>query len=365
MRKASNGIGLNSLAGLPILREYRVKRVSSYDRTGGNKDWIPIKTGETKIIADIKGPGCIKHIWIGGGNDQRYYLRQVLLRMFWDGETNSSVDCPLGDFFGVGHGVASNFMSLPLSMTTADRPHRPALNCWFPMPFHTSARIEIVNECEAEFQAFFYIDYEIYANMEDNIGLFHAKWHRENPCKAVKFDKKIPENKQQNLTGKENYIILKAEGKGHYVGCNLSVHRLSPGWFGEGDDMIFIDNEKYPPSFHGTGTEDYFCSSYEFPVENLYGPYHGVSLAGSTQLRDWACMEGKTNKWTVYRFHIEDPIPFEKAILVSIEHGHANNRSDDYSSVAYWYQKEPHREFFKMLPVKERLPRELLHGVTS
>jgi len=108
---------------------------------------------------------------------------------------------------------------------------------------------------------------------------------------------------------------------------------------------------------HGTGTEDYFCSSYEFPVDGWSTPYHGVSLAGSPKLRDWDNMEGKTNKWTVYRFHIEDPIPFKKSIKVTIEHGHANDRSDDWASVAYWYQAEPHKVFPRFPGVNERMPR--------
>lgn len=343
------------LSDLAVLRNYRSKRISSYDRSGGNADYILIKPGETKTIADIKGAGCIRHLWFGGGADEKYYLRKVLLRMYWDGEAHPSVDSPLGDFFGVGHGVTGNFISLPLSMLTADIPERAALNCFFPMPFSQSAKIEMINECEsAEFAAYFYIDYQEYDRLDENLGRFHAKWRRENPCRAVEFKEGEPE---VNLTGAENYVILEAEGKSHYVGCNLSVHRLAPGWFGEGDDMIFIDGERWPPSLHGTGTEDYFNSSYEFPL-GCSAPYHGVSLPGSHKLRDWDTMEGKTNKWTVYRFHIEDAIAFEKSIRVTIEHGHANNRSDDYSSVAYWYQTEPHKEFCKMLPMKRRLPRD-------
>jgi len=343
---------MKNLEGLAKIHNYCTLRISSYDRTGGNADFVPIKPGETKAIAEIGGAGCIRHIWFGGGVDEKCWLRKVVLRMYWDGERNPSVESPLGDFFGAGHGIAGNYWSLPLSMKTADNPERPAMNCWFPMPFAKSARIELTNECGKEFSAYFYIDYQKYEKLPGGLGRFHAQWRRENPCKAVKFKEGEPET---NLTGKENYVILEAEGRGHYVGCNVSVHQLAPGWYGEGDDMIFIDGEKWPPSFHGTGTEDYFCSSYEFPVDGWCTPFHGVSLAGSDRLRDWERMEGKTNKWTVYRFHIEDPIVFKKSIKVTIEHGHANDRSDDWASVAYWYQKEPHKKFPEMPGVEKRL----------
>lgn len=349
MRKLS-GLGRGPLSELPKLGSYQSKRISSYDHTGGNNDYIRILAGETKVIADIRGLGCIKHIWFGGGADEEGYLRKVLLKMYWDGEKSPSVEGPLGDFFGVGHGMVSNYVSLPLTMITADSPERPAMNCWFSMPFGSSAKIELTNNCEvAVFIAYFYIDYELYPNVEnvDDLGKFHAKWKTECPCQPVTFESNLPETKETNTTGEENYVILEAEGRGHYVGCNLSVHALSPGWWGEGDDMIFIDGEKWPPSLHGTGTEDYFCFSYEFPVGGWFGPYHGVSLPGSTQLRDWSTLMGKTNKWTVYRFHIEDPIVFQRSIKVTLEHGHANNRGDEYSSVAYWYQEEPHKEFLQ------------------
>ena len=155
-----------------------------------------------------------------------------------------------------------------------------------------------------------------------------------------------------NKTGKDNYVILEAVGKGHYVGCSLNIHNLrktdKKNWYGEGDDMIFIDGEKWPPVLHGTGTEDYFNTAY-CPTQEFSAPYHGLPLAGGS---NWS------GKITLYRFHIEDPIYFKKSIKVTIEHGHANRRSDDYSSVAYWYQLEPHKKFPETLSVKKRLPRE-------
>ncbi len=253
--------------------------------------------------------------------------------MYWDEENKPSVESPIGDFFGIGHSVVKHYISLPLTMTTAR-----GFNCYFPMPFNDLAEIEIVNECDTEIRAFYYhIDYELYDKLDDDIGYFHAKWRRERP-KAIRADK--------NLDGKHNYLILYAEGRGQYIGCILSIHGLRPGWWGEGDDMIFVDGETWPPSVHGTGTEDYFGAAWGFAHE-FYGPYHGLPLRGED---DW------TGYFSMYRFHIEDPIVFRKSIKVTIEHGHANDRSDDISSVAYWYQVEPHIEFSKMPPPEDRIP---------
>lgn len=353
----------SSLRNLIKLRTCKTKRLSSYDKSGGNIDFIKIEAQSKVTLAEIDGAGCLTHIWMTVSCEDILYPRKVLLRMYWDEEVEPSVDVPLGDFFGVGHGVLNHYVSLPLSIIkrkdskTKRDDNSGALNCYFPMPFSKKARIEIVNECSVELKAlYFHINYELYdTHLPDDILRFHAQWRREKPTKGLDISKiknlnelwKIP-----NLDGKENYIILEAEGKGHYVGCNLSIDNIDPlpqfGWFGEGDDMIFIDGEKFPPSFHGTGTEDYFCSAWGFPSGEYSGLYHGVSLAGN--IEDWS------GKWTLYRFHIEDPICFTKSILVTIEHGHANCHSNDYSSTAYWYQTEPHKQFPPMLPVEERLP---------
>ena len=327
------GYNLNGiLGGLPVLRDYRALRSSSYDRAGGNNDFITIPARQTAIIADLTGPGCIRHIWITLRNRDRYHLRKVVLRIYWDSETTPSVEVPFGDFFGMGHAVAHHFTSIPLT-TTCDR----GFNSYFPMPFNSKARIEIENPCEIKIPAFYYhIDYEVYNHPQENVGYFHAQWHREAPCQRMPAE--------INLDGKENYVILEAGGRGHFVGCCLFVHALEGGWWGEGDDMIFVDNDTWPPSLHGTGTEDFFGSAWGFNRE-FAGPYHGLPLK-----------DDEHNKYCAYRFFIEEAIPFQKSIRVSIEHGNANDRGDDYSSVAYWYQTEPHMEFPILPDLVGRLP---------
>jgi hypothetical protein len=363
---------VGGMEDLPRLRSYRSKKISSWDRAGGNRDFVVIGKGGSHTVADIKGAGCIKHIWITVACEDLLYPRKIQLQMYWDGERHPSVDCPLGDFFGVGHGQTSHYVSAPLSMICSEPPlyNRAGMNCFFPMPFARSARIVVKNECDRDVWAFFYhVTYEEYESLEEGLGRFHAQWLRENPCQGwgefmmpdpYEAFRLNPSAKSvfdvPNLDGAGNYVILEAEGTGHFVGCNLSIHNITNKavpWFGEGDEMIFIDGEAFPPSIHGTGTEDYFCAAFGFPGK-FHTPFFGVSLAG-----DPRTMGGK---WTLYRYHLDSPINFSKSIRVTIEHGHANKRWDDYSSVAYWYQSEPHRPFPEMLPVQQRLPRaELTH----
>jgi hypothetical protein len=347
-------IGTGTLASLARLRSYRSKRVSSWDRTGANADYVLFEQGENKVIADIREPGCIKHIWMTCGANEPAWPRRMVLRMFWDNEETPSVEVPLGDFFGIGHGIIKNFTSLPLTMSPAGG---RGFNSFFPMPFAKGARIEVLNEGAPGVPLYFYVDYEGYDALEGGLARFHAQWRRQNPCQGWGEDitrERLPEVwSTPNLDGKDNYIILEAEGRGHYVGCNLNIDcfaRQKNDWYGEGDDMIFIDGEGFPPSLHGTGTEDYFNTAY-CPQEVFSAPYHGLTVYSGTP--DWP-WKGKNS---VYRFHIEDPIHFEHSIVVGIEHGHANNLSNDYSSTAYWYQEEPHLAFPVMLPLAERLPR--------
>ncbi len=361
--------GLWSFGTLPLAKRYRSKKASSWDRSGGNRDFVTLARGETRTLCKIEGAGCITHIWMTVAVEDLLYPRKIVLRMYWDDETTPSVECPFGDFFGVGHGQVAPFVSAPFSMIAADPPmnNRAGFNCFLPMPFAKSARFEIVNECDRDIYAFFYqISYEQHDEIPPDALYLHAQWHRSNPTPgwgnflvtdpypAFRLGAPEPLWDTPNLDGANNYVLLEAQGQGHYVGCNLSIHNLTNKaftWFGEGDEMIFIDGEPFPPSIHGTGMEDYFGSAFGFPGKFATSLF-GVALAGDS--RDWS------GKWTLYRYHLESPIAFSESIRVTIEHGHANDRADDYSSVAYWYQREPHQPFPVLAPVAERLPRPLL-----
>jgi hypothetical protein len=357
-------LGKSSLNDIARLRPDSIKRrrVSSYDMYGGNKDWIDIKPQETTILADYDGRGCIKHIWCTSMCFSRHYLRHAILRMYWDGEEENkpSVEVPLGDFFGMGHGERTDFVSLPLQMSPQGG---RGFNCWWSMPFKKGFKITLENRNKKKIQFYYYIDFEIYEDHfedENEYGRFHAQWRRENPTSPKKIDLETGKRFSTlrpfkfNLRGnnrnplKQNYKILEAKGKGHYVGCNLNIdNRTFMPWFlnwpGEGDDMIFIDDdiERNLVTLPGTGTEDYVNQAY-CPRDKYSSPYHGTIKPGGF---NWF------GKITYYRYHIEDPVYFNKKIIVTIEHGHDNHRKDDWSSTAYWYQKEPHdHSLFPKLP---------------
>jgi len=360
----------HSLDTLFYLNQCKSKRISSYDKTGGNHDWLDIKPGETKTIADINGSGIIRHIWctswVGDENwkAEDYYLRKLILRMYWDCEEHPSVEVPLGDFFGIGHGIAKDYYSAALSMSPENG---RALNCFFPMPFREKARITIESKCINHANFYFYVDYEEYPRLPSNaeIGYFHAQWNREYntngwaPKEPGLLDREKANELgepawlpaawlRKNTDGRDNYVILDITGKGKYVGCNLNIdvfERKAADWYGEGDDMIFIDGEPWPPSLHGTGTEDYFNTAF-CPTKEFYTPWHGITVySGEEAGFKWG------GKNSLYRLHINDPIHFEKSIRVTIEHGHANDLSNDYSSTAYWYQIEPHLPFRPIWPL--------------
>ncbi|HEX9975231.1 MAG TPA: glycoside hydrolase family 172 protein [bacterium] len=328
----------NLLEGLIQKQDYRSNRISSYDVTGENRDFLSIEPGKTVTLAEINGPAIIHHIWVTISAEP-FYGKKIVFRMYWDDEEQPSVEAPIGDFFGVGHGLNRDYASLPFVCTSEGR----ARNCFWQMPFKKSARIEVTNEGSKTVGAFYYyIDYREVKNLPEETRYFHAQYRQEFPPTPVLFEKNQP---QKNLDGKHNYLLLDAEGAGHYVGVSYSILNRTMGWWGEGDDFIWIDGERFQ-SFNGTGSEDYFCDA--------WGMRQSQSLFYGCPLQEPGYDPG--DKATVYRFHISDPIPFQKSIRVSIEHGHANNRSDYLSSVVYWYQTEPHKQFARIPAVQERLP---------
>ena len=336
-------LGGSSLRDLAELRAARSGRVSSYDHSGGNDDRLHIAPGATATLADIAGAGCITHIWTTIASPDPYHLRKLVLRMWWDDEPAPSVEMPVGDFFGLGHAQKTYFASLPLQM------FERGFNCWFPMPFASRARLTVENETEAEVIYYYYVDYESYDRLDGDYGRFHAQWRRENPTTLAEPDAVDEQGHHLNTTGGNNYVVLEAEGRGHYVGCHLDVDMPDPGWWGEGDDMFFIDGEPWPPRLHGTGTEDYFCGAWNYNrlEQTFCTPYYGYHFKTNSDY---------TGKHSQYRFHVEDPVRFQRSLLFSIEHGHANDKQGDWSSTAYWYQTEPHRSFPPLLPVEQRLP---------
>ena len=336
------------ISSLPHLKDYVQHRVSSYDRSGGNADARAIAGGETLTLLDENGPGLVTHVWVTIASDDPNHLKALVLRMYWDGESTPSVEAPIGDFFGLGLGDYHLYQSIPLSVG-ADK----ALNCFFPMPFQKHARITVTNEGAIKTDAFYFnIDYRAYAKpLPADELYFHAQYRQAAPAHGWTNDWKSNGDplvdQKKNLNGEGNYVWMEATGRGHFVGVTMSVLQNQDKWWGEGDDMFFVDGEARP-SINGTGSEDYFLGAWDFGGRPFaYGSY-GAPVVGQ---------EVAGGRWSLYRFHLDSPIPFTKSLRATIEHGHANHRSDNYFSVAYWYQTEPHAAFPALPGLEQRIPR--------
>lgn len=325
---------------------YTMHRSSSSDPTGANADYRAVGPGETLTILDADGPGMVSHMWFTLNDPEPYHLKKIVLRIYWDGEDSPSVETPIGDFFGLGNGTYYPWQSAVLSVG-ADR----SMNSWFPMPYAKHARITLTNEGkQALGNLYWNIDYRSDAHpLPPGTIYFHAEYRQAYPNHGwakdwhSNGDQEI--NSKTNLDGKDNYEWLEAKGHGQFVGVTMSVLQNQDDWWGEGDDMFFIDGAA-KPAIAGTGSEDYFLGAWGFgsPASfALHGsPVVGDPVAGSRS--------------SVYRFHLDSPIPFTESIRAGIEHGHANARSDSYSSVAYWYQSEPHEPFPTLPKVSDRIP---------
>ncbi len=327
-------------------KNYASQRISSYDRNGGNADALKIPAHQTAVIAEIQGAGIIKHIWVTIACSDPMIRRNAILRMYWDGEAKPSVESPIGDFFGQGWGESYRLISLPLACAPVAG---NAMNCYFPMPFSRSATITVENQSDAPIGSFYYyVDYEKHAKLDPASPRFHAWWHRQITVPPAEgeneWDSLGPAPVHPAEQG-DNYVFADLAGKGHFVGLNYFVDSPTPMWYGEGDDMFFIDGQKWPPQLHGTGTEDFFNSSW-CPKEIYMHPYFGWARVNDTI--GWL---GRTH---AYHFWVESPIAFNRSLRGTIEHGHANVLCLDLVTVAYWYQVEPHNIFPEILPREKR-----------
>jgi hypothetical protein len=333
------------LSGLTQQQTYTLHRSSSRESTGANADARTVTPGQTLTILDADGPGMISHIWFTLDDSEPYHLKRIVLRMYWDGESSPSVETPIGDFFGLGNGIYYRWESLVLS-AGSDK----ALNSYFPMPYAHHARITITNEGKQSLSHLYWnIDYRLYPHpLPEDTLYFHAEYRQAQPNHGWTgswYENGDPiVNYRRNLDGKDNYEWFEAKGHGQFVGVTMSILQNQDGWWGEGNDFFAIDGDT--PSIVGTGAEDYFLGAWAFSGGQdflLHGaPVVGKELAGE--------------RTSVYRFHLDSPVPFTKSMKASIEHGHANHRSDNFYSVAYWYQAEPHQPFPALPDVDQRIP---------
>ena len=340
-----------SVRDLPVLGNYESERTSSYDLSGRNGDYRKLGAGETLTIFDQDGPGEIRHLWTTiPAWSEIYHLKKVVLRMYWDNEEHPSVEAPIGDFFGLGLGTYTVFQSALITVNPDQ-----SLNGYFPMPFSKHGKITVTNEGQKDISDYYWnIDWVRVAALAPGTGYFHAQYRQCVPCQGWykgnfygnNFEEARKDSRWANKSGEGNYVFVDAEGEGQFVGVTLSVFQNQWGGWNEGDEMIWLDGEK-EPRIHGTGGEDYFLGAWGFT--KLYT----TPLVGLTEFHGWE----PGARFSLYRWHLEAPVRFRKSIKFTIEDGHANLRSDNFFSVAYWYQKEPHKRFDPLPPVETRIPK--------
>lgn len=322
-------------------RNYVSLKQSTWDRTGGNADYRSIAPGATLSVFESDQPGMITHVWFTIAARSGHHLKELVLRMYWDGSAKPSVESPIGDFFGLTLGEYVNYESAYLACSPGK-----SLNCYFAMPYKKSARITVTNEGSQPVGSFYSnIDYQNRAIPEETL-YFHAQYRQATPC-----DPAPPEARKTNLDGKYNYVFCETEGSGHLMGITMGVLANADGWFGEGDEMIFVD-DRTKPAINGTGTEDYLLGSWDFggpdgtPFAHHF--YGAPIISGG---------ERAAARYCVYRWHGDNPVTFRTYLRHTIEHGHANDRADNFFSVGYWYQSQIYTNFPAMPPVADRIPR--------
>ncbi len=284
---------------------------------------VVIKAGTTFTLAEIEGPGAIQQIWMTPTGNWRFSI----LRIYWDDSEIPSVECPVGDFFGCGWGEFAQLSSLAVCVNPGS-----AFNCYWEMPFKKSCRITMTNIADEDMVLYYQINYTL-TDVPDDAAYFHAQFRRVNP-----------------LPYKDVYTLLDGvKGRGHYVGTYMAWGVNNTGWWGEGEIKFYMDGDNYP-TICGTGTEDYFCGSYNFDPSPRHDqgyqafttPYAGLHqvIRPTTDYRNQM-------RFGMYRWHIADPIRFETDLRVTIQAlgwrtgGRYLPLQDDMASVAYWYQTLP------------------------
>lgn len=335
------------LQGLARVKKGRSAAVTSSEPDfRSNLDRVThIKPGETLLMADIQGPGLIQHIWLTFNEARPNWLEkggsaapdEIVLRMYWDGADLPAVESPLGDFFAAGFGLRNEIRSYPVAVEGGD-----GYNCYWPMPFRKRAKITATNEGDKNVRSFYYhIDYLEEEELPADSAYFCAQYRQEFPEQFGR-----------------DYLVLDAEGQGHYVGTVMSARSRSPLWFGEGDVRVYIDGDP-KPTIQGTGTEDYFLCAWG--LEPCLYPFFGCTYMS-------AVADDLGVRYTLYRWHILDPIRFRRSIRFTIEHtgwisgdetetgkvdGHVE-REDDLATVAFWYQVGQPKRFTAFPPLEER-----------
>ena len=321
---------------------HRSLKQSSYDRTGGNGDSWHIAPGGVQEVFRADGPGIISHVWFTIAAQSDMHLKEIVLRAWWDDSPKPSIETPIGDFFGLNLGTYFNYQSEYLACSPGK-----SLNCYFAMPYRRGARMNVTNEGKRDVGAFYSnIDYMTVPGLPDDAMYFHAQYRQAAPCTPI-----ASPNPKINLDGRNNYVYMETRGRGHLMGVTLGVLQNAPGWWGEGDDMIFVDDES-KVLINGTGSEDYFLGSWDFGGRDGAVPF-GYSMYGAPLIVN---AERTGGRYCCYRWHGDNPVTFDRYLKHTMEHGHANDRGDNFFSCGYWYQSAPFTDFPALPPVESRTP---------
>jgi hypothetical protein len=286
---------------------------------------IDLPAGATTTLVDCDGPGTVRHIWMT--TDVRWN-RDLIIRMYWDGEKTPSVEVPLGDFFCNSWRTRVNILSLPINVNPTG-----AYNCYFPMPFRRHARITVENRAPEQAGGFFYAVTVCLGAVADDAACFHAQFRRTNPV----------------AYGSDYTLLDGVKGRGHYVGTFMAWQQNTDGWWGEGEFKAFVDGDGEFPTICGTGTEDYFGGAWGFNA-GYSAPFLGYQDV-SALTRPGRAINSYGNRHLMYRFHLPDPLRFRRDLKVTMQtigwrsEGRYLPLQDDIASVAYWYQSEPHGAF--------------------
>ncbi|MBZ5726814.1 MAG: DUF2961 domain-containing protein [Acidobacteriia bacterium] len=338
--------GVSDLSLLPAYtraRNCKSRKQSSFDRTGGNRDYWTIAAGATQAVFEADGPGVMSHIWFTIAARGGDHLKELVLRGYWDGNARPSVETPIGDFFGLNLNSYHIYQSEYLACSPGK-----SLNCYFAMPYHKSARFTVTNEGRQEVGAFYSnIDYITVPKLPDDALYFHAHYRQSAPCVPAAGD-----SARLNPDGRQNYVYVETRGRGHLMGVTLGVLQNADGWWGEGDEMIFVDDEA-KPAMTGTGSEDYFLGSWDFGGRDGAEPF-AHAMYGAPLIVN---AERTGGRYCCYRWHGDNPVTFERYLKHTMEHGHANDRGDSFFSVGYWYQATPYTDFPALPPLAARIPR--------
>lgn len=317
-------------------KDFKAFKASSASPTGKNDDYRAIAPGQTLTLADIHGSGRLTHLWMTIAAQSPDHLRELVLRMTWDDAATPAVECPVGDFFAQGPGKYVEYHSAPVSVGGS-----MALNCYWPMPFKKHAVLTVTNEGEKSVGAFYFnFDYRLDNRPDRDLRYFHTQYRNYFPAP----------------TGKP-LTICEVTGAGHFVGTVVTVLANTDGWWGEGDDNFYVDGDS-KPALSGTGSEDYFCGAWDFG-HAFQTPYFGVTFYDNPDKGG----EKRGIQNTVYRWHIEDPVPFTKSLLFTLEHGRAgydearNPYTNNYTTLGLYYVDHAEGDGPRIAPYKERVPK--------